>query len=598
MKKKIVAFLTSLLAVVLSASVFGGCNLVTVDEEKDMNQVIATVSIADDAKVETIYKRDLVFAYINTGYLYTQYYGYSQAQAIAAVMNSLINNKILLQSAMEYYADKAGTTCTYDLADYLTDEEKNDAKSKAYGEIEKILKSYVDADKIASSADSLTETVRTAPTNAAKDEEDDTVYDGVDVSSTVERRNAFDRFIRFLKDNGLLGENYKGRIEETAYFEQILKDQYAAKLMENFEKDKTAEIRATFTFRDIQKAYTDAYEKQTAFSSGEFASALSKATAANPVFYGAYGNYGYVYNLLLGASDVQKAEIAAIDSSLSDADKKVARKAILDATTVKDLRSTWILSGYDFDGTKFTGGYTFSEDGSFSLEFKGEVTKVKDADDDAGTKAEYRVDSVETFDLDGFITEMETYLYGGAQAGDGGITDVSIYKQYTHAAADVENYDDKINELLFAFSTDPGSLNSYKGYVISPDNTEGWVTEFADAGKTLLTLGGNSYIIVATDYGYHVLFFSQKFEVGGAETLQEYLGLSEDQASAKYDEILENWEDDDLDKKDFLYLFTDATISTQVSGRFTNYQNSLINAYRDDANRVKVYSERYSDLLG
>ena len=585
------------MAAIMSASVFGGCNLVTVDEEKDMNQVVATVKIADDAKVDTIYKRDLVFDYINTGYLYTQYYGYTQAQAIDAVMTSLINSKILVQNAMAYYAEKAGTACTYEISDYLTAEEIADAESDAYGEIEKILKSYLDADKKAAVSDTLTETVRTAPTNAGKTEDDQTVYTSVDVSSTVERRNAYDQFIRFLRDNGLLGANYKGRIEETAYFEKMVSDQYSAKLIEKFEKDKQAEIRATFTFADLQNAYKDAYDEQSELSSGDFAAALSKATAASPVFYGAYGNYGYVYNLLLGASDLQKAEIKAIDSSLSEAEIKAAKKAILDATTVRDLRSTWIQSGYGFDGEKFTDGYSLSEDGSYSLEFKGEVTKVKDADDDAGTKAEYRVDSVRTFNLDEFISEMETYLYGAEQAGDA-VADVSIYKRYTHAVADVENYDGKINELLFAFSTDSGSLNTYKGYVISPNNTEGWVTDFAEAGKTLLTLGGNSYIIVASDYGYHVLFFSQKFEVGGAETLQEYVGLSEDAASAKYTEILEKWDDEDLDKEDFLYLFADATISAKVSSRFTNYQNSVINTYKDDESKVTIYSERYSDLLG
>lgn len=600
MKKRFVAFITAILAVVMSASVFGGCSLVTVDEEKDMNQVVATVKIADDAGVESIYKRDLVFSFINTGYVYTQYYNYTQAQAVAAVMNSLINNKILIQNAMSYYAEKAGEPCTYKITDYLSADEIASAQSDAYKDIENILKSYIDADKISASSDTLTETVRTAPTGAGTEEEEETVYTGVDVSSTVERRNAYDRLIRFLKDNGLLGANYKGLIEQTVYFEEVLNDQYSAALVKKFEKDKKAEIRATFTFEDIRKAYKDAYDKQTEFSSGEFATALSKATAANPVFYGAYGNYGYVYNLLLGASDVQKVEIAAIKSSLSDAEIKAARRSILDATTVKDLRSTWILSGYDFDydTKKFTGGYTFSEDGSFSLAFQGDVTKVKDADEDAGTKAEYRVDSVKNFNLDGFIAFMETYLYGAEQTGDAGVTDPSVYRKLTYTTPAVDNYDDKINELLFAFSTDPGSLNTYKGYVISPDNTEGWVTDFAEAGKTLLTLGGNSYIIVASDYGYHILFFSQKFEVGGEDTLEGYLGLSEEDALAKYAELLEKWEDDDLDKKDFLYLFTDATISTKVSNRFTNYQNSVVNKYRDDTSKVKVYSERYSDLLG
>ena len=602
MKKKIVAFITAILAIVMGASVFGGCNLVTLDEERDMNQIVATVQIDNNAKVDNIYKRELVFAYINNAYIYTQYYGYTQAQTVEALLGALINNRILVQSAMKYYTEP-NATCTYNVADYLTQAEKDQALSDTYSEIESLLKSYIDADKVEANKDTLTEDVRTVPTNAANAEAEKVTYTSVDVTSTIERRNAYDRLIRFLKDNGLLGENYKGKIEETAYFDEILEGKYEQTLIENFEKDKNAEYRSAFTYADIQKAYADAYAKQTEFSSKDFADALSNAKAASPVFYGAYGNYGYVYNLLLGVNDLQSAEIKAIDVAKSDVDKKTERKAILDATTVKDLRSTWILSGYDFDGEKFTGDYTFYEDGDLAY-FQGEVSKVKDADEAAGTSAEYKIESVKTFGLDEFIKKfVDGYVYGSAEAlaADAGDTDISIYKKVTISdAVVVANYEDKINELMFAFSTDPGSLNSYKGYVISPNNTEGWVADFAAAGKTLLSMGGKSYIIVASDYGYHILFFSQKFELGdGKATLTEYLGYDTDiEAKSAYDALIAGWDGDDIDKDSFLYLFTDATISAKVSAIYDNYREGIVNTYKDDADRVKVYSDRYSDLLG
>ncbi len=577
MKKKFVTFIIAVLTLVFGSSVLGGCNLVTTDEKKDMDQIVATVQISDDAKVDNIYKEDLVFAFLNNGYLFMQYYGYTQSQAVGAIMNSLIGNKIMLQTAMQYFAEKEGKTCTYNVRDYLTEDEYADALSEAYKEIDSLLNSYMQAEETAAS-DTLTETVRTVPTGATNATADEKKYTEVDVNSTVERRNAYDRFIRFLRNNSLLGDGYKGKVEETAYFEELLEAQCQDALLHKFEHAKTAEIRGEFTYDFINNVYKTQVDSEKEFNTTEFAEALANAKKASPVFYGAYGNYGYVYNLLLGASDIQKAQIAAIDASLTEAERKAEREEILKATTVKDLRSTWILSGYDFDGEKFTGDYAFLED---SIPFQGAVTLVKEADEEKGTKAEYRVDSLKTFDFDEFIEFMEEYVYGGATVGE-----------------EVENYEEKINELLFAFSTDPGSLNTYKGYVVSPDNHENWVADFAKAGKELLELGGTNYKIVATDYGYHVLFFSEAFDLGGAETLADYLGMTEEEAKTTYAELLSKWDDEDLNKEDFLYLFVDANVSSKVSARFTNYQNLVVNSLKDNGSRVKIYSDRYSDLVG
>ena len=145
-------------------------------------------------------------------------------------------------------------------------------------------------------------------------------------------------------------------------------------------------------------------------------------------------------------------------------------------------------------------------------------------DDDA---AEYSVTDVKTFGLNEFIEFMDIYLYGAKQTGDAGVTDVNVLKQVTKAAGAAE-YAEKINDLLFAFSTDSGSLNTWKGYAVKPvpdgSNTEEYVQSFADAARQLLTLGGNSYIVVATDYGYHVMFYSELINKDFKyDTLDEYL---------------------------------------------------------------------------
>jgi hypothetical protein len=110
---------------------------------------------------------------------------------------------------------------------------------------------------------------------------------------------------------------------------------------------------------------------------------------------------------------------------------------------------------------------------------------------------------------------MESYVYGSSTPTEVVVpTSGSIYKKYKTSAV-VEEYDAKINELLFAFSTDPGSLNTFKGYAVKPipegTDPEEYVQEFADGARELLEMGGTSYIIVATDNGYHIMFFSEVF---------------------------------------------------------------------------------------
>ena len=159
--------------------------------------------------------------------------------------------------------------------------------------------------------------------------------------------------------------------------------------------------------------------------------------------------------------------------------------------------------------------------------------------------------------------------------------------------------------MLFAFSTDPGSLNTYKGYVISPEpdaaGTESWVKEFADAGRELLTMGDASYIVVATDYGYHFMFYSQAFSVDdNYDNLVAYLngvsGLNEDEEywAAKYADMLDDW--DNQDKNFFLYAF--AELCADADNVVDGEMNKIVKSYRYNEDCVKVYTERFNDLLG
>lgn len=105
MKKFLKTLAVGTLSLVMGLSVFSGCNLITTDSERDMNQVVATVRIAEDAPTEEILKKDLVMMYLNYGYSYVQQGTYTQKQAFEMLMEQLVNNAIMVQQAMLDFSD-------------------------------------------------------------------------------------------------------------------------------------------------------------------------------------------------------------------------------------------------------------------------------------------------------------------------------------------------------------------------------------------------------------------------------------------------------------------------------------------------------------
>lgn len=119
MKKKniVCGVLASSVAV---AATFGGCSLVSTNPGADMNQVIAEVDISKAAALSSefsedytaavgstsIIKRELVAYFINYGYSYVQNYGYSYEETFNYLLDSLIENAVLVQYSTMYLLEK------------------------------------------------------------------------------------------------------------------------------------------------------------------------------------------------------------------------------------------------------------------------------------------------------------------------------------------------------------------------------------------------------------------------------------------------------------------------------------------------------------
>ena len=118
----------------MTASIIYGCGLISINQEKDYNQVIAVVG--DEVYKDEILKKDLVQAYLSQGSYYMQNYGLSSKETFEYLFEQLINNRIMVQEAAKELIrikDKEGT-----IADYLTKDpqtgKKSDSMKKLVGD--------------------------------------------------------------------------------------------------------------------------------------------------------------------------------------------------------------------------------------------------------------------------------------------------------------------------------------------------------------------------------------------------------------------------------------------------------------------------------
>ena len=627
MRKKFKAFVSLILAVLIGSACLSGCRLVTVDNKRDMNQIVATIKVND--REEHIYKKDLVMDYLNYGYMYVQYYGYTAEKTYNLLFDELVSSRILAQGAMKDFEEKEliedSSKAKYDVERYLDGEKIVNAKYKAYVAINNLLETS-ETNEENLSQDAIVDTVRAIPTDATKKEaefsrgEKETyIAKGFDISSTPERREAFNTVIALLDANQLLGSKYDGTIESTEYFTNSIKNYLEEELLKLLENNLALEARKALTFESLDTKYAEEYEEQADWSNASFVEALSKASVGSPMLYSAFGSYGYVHNVLLGVTDEQKAKIEAIKTenpNISDEDYDIARNKILASTLVSDLRGGWILSGYDTEETQngsliFTGDYTFAKDKANSLPFQGEYKMIKEADAEKKIPAKYTVTDTTVYELDSFIAFMDGYLGGSATDSTAKYASVGSSIYGAKSLANVDEYKAKINELLFAFSTDDGSLNTYDGYVIKPAvdgaNTEEYVKTFGDAGRILLEQG-SGYVIVASDFGYHIMFYSEKFGSDyNLPTLVEYLNkekfgnntkeyITEAEWKAYYEEMIADFEE--FEKEDnYLYHIADKYTSTRIANAMDKIRRDMINTNRyEESDKVLLYKDVFVDL--
>ncbi len=411
------------------------------------------------------------------------------------------------------------------------------------------------------------------------------------------------------------------------------------KYFEVLEEDATAALTEEYVSAKY-KEILESQEKSYKASHSDFETAMDSVSDTSYLLYGLDG-FGYVYNILLPFSTSQtvKYNRAKNNKANTQDDLYNVRKQILTEVAGKDQRGSWISShehaNYSYQKPDAEEYYFFTEqldevarksilgeDSQPSTKYEtlkqyagtyaydGSVDKT-DADEWKTTPREVKIDGaggfIEIFekhindtvgktvaakDTAWTSTYNETKYEDKIEKGDysqftyyvgktdfGTATAEELRKDYFTPGTDMYNAISAVNELMFAYSTDTGCLNTYFGYAVSPYGTD-FVKEFEYAAQYVVAKGAGTYAVCATDYGWHIVYASFVYdggEVYGAE------GNGYVAAEATVEGTFSN-------------MFFEAIKTSAVQNHSTEKQNEVLNGY-NNKNSVKRFVERYQDLL-
>ena len=145
MKKRLLALFLVLSLAMGTLFALSGCALISKDEERDLNQVVATVKV--NARKDEITKRELISSFNQYGYTYMYYYGMSAEATLDLLLDQLVNRKIVVQKAEEVLpVQNAGTIIGNPLEKYLSANQINTIKKEANENINSAIESYLEKD--------------------------------------------------------------------------------------------------------------------------------------------------------------------------------------------------------------------------------------------------------------------------------------------------------------------------------------------------------------------------------------------------------------------------------------------------------------------
>ncbi len=461
------------------------------------------------------------------------------------------------------------------------------------------------------------------------------VYEAANGSTKTTRKKAYNTFLSNLQGYGLISKEEDTQyITQLDYYYMELSSTLGQALISKYYEELEDAVIAHLTDNNYQQViakYNDIYNGQRLTYTEDytaFDTALDSVSDSSFLLYGMQ-DFGFVYNILIPFSDAQNQDYSAAQKKYTQDELFAYRRTLLEGVKAKDLRGSWLCKE-DENAYKVTDEvyfvnsylsenadadkYLFFENNVKNTDKYQELTlykgaypyngKVELVDDD------YKATPAE-LSIDGFMTEMNKYINKlvGADIASGDkldkysndaeypftVTvdgeDVVDYSKFMYYEGSVNftdgkgaaNHFDKtaqaynalaaVNELMFAYSTDTGCLNSYLGYAVSPYGTD-FVPEFEYAAQYVVRKGVGSYVVAPSQYGWHIIYCSFKFDQGDV-----YGGFNAADVETE---------------GTFSYMFYESLKSTTATNHANAAQSAVLEKYETAATR---HVETYQDLL-
>ena len=573
MKKKFTGILMCFL--VLCMTIFTGCGLVGVDNDKYYNSVVAEVKTNDGKLIAQITSRELIDGFQSTGYYYEYAYGMSRSEAVKETLQLLENRKIIVHEAeKDFGIDSTGKGL--------------EPKEKTY-----IWETTVEALK--SNLDYYyNEIVGTKEED--KEESEKITFEGYTKNAKLVPDGEGGYLIEKINQKAGLLEDYYPSVSHKDYnvkadreliYENMVEslsgkyvdayNRYFKQLL-NSEKglDLSTDAKSVFA-REIDKLYTQSYENYVVEKYTQ------DVTAAGDI------------------SSISVQDILDLYSSKVRADytQYVLEK---DSAYSNDMKENLADINYFVEGndTKFftVANILFS----FNKTQEADYAKYKAAGDEASINSLY-----ESIELLFREYDVETDSYQEVENEDNQTVDGVIENQIKVALKNAQNTNDvatigeTINNLVYTYNQDPGMFNAATNYVIGI-NKDGsyvsdWVAEFNEAGKILYNDGEGKIgdvAIAKTSFGIHVLVYTGECTnlfsgVDSSFNLQNYT-VEEGELSPI--EVLYNTRVNPLvDKTYFDVLYDELYVDNS-----SYVQEANISMLRTNY-KIKTYSGRIPDIL-
>ncbi len=420
-----------------------------------------------------------------------------------------------------------------------------------------------------------------------------------------EVKSAIFKLVKQLKKSGLVKSTESSNVTcvddllKLTYFDDMLMDKYQTTIVSKYKMALENQLEKSFDTDTLYNEYVNLFKSQSAETDSSLTTYEEKLASLDEstfLVYNPESGYGYVANLLIGFNSKQIELLGAKEQEKNVTEEQIKeyRNELLKGLTVKDLRESWIYNGYGkYDETNKT--YTFEDKYCRTdalNKFDGTLYGAKPYDyknDDGDIEKGYSFNEI-IANKTSFKTFYEEKLVGIFGFANGlldsdGISNnqfLSIGNESAEPIGSKKISEEKkkiFTDLIYAYSTDEGSLSENYGYVYSPVTSKTkYVKEFADASQKVVEMGAGSYTIVATEFGYHVILCTYS------------LGKTGETAMSKGD-----FEAQLNDENSFASLFKQHKLELILSNEVETLSNSFITK---NLEKVTYFKDRYKSLLG